>query len=340
MATQPEPAAEQITAPVSPATEGDDFATQAASVFGFSGDEDFFGEGGNGATPEPGPASAGAERGEGGGDDQDTVTPPSEPQPQTTLQPASTTPAQPASTPGQQTEQSAAPSDAEARLRIASMEAELARLRAAQVKPQTPAEGGTPPAEEQGKGDEVPAYNLQLPSNILEAVDSDDPQQRGAALNAIVNGVLATAHRIFNQQYAAREERLMAKLEAREASRSAESEAATAAASMKEQYFTAFPTHKSPLLEPIIATINAQMATEMPGAAWNEDWMNALGARVNKHLEELGVRPETPAAPAATTPTPKPAAFMPSGPRSTSTPGSEPTFAEEVETVFGFHSDS
>jgi hypothetical protein len=59
--------------------------------------------------------------------------------------------------------------------------------------------------------------------------------------------------------------------------------------SQEEDYYKAFPGHRNPLFRTAIESEMQKMAQEMPAAPWNEDFRNALGTRVNRTLQLLGI---------------------------------------------------
>lgn len=329
-----------------------DFADQVSEIFGFdAGDEgganpfeSDVGEVQSGEEPtEPTTPSSSTGVGGDNGGEPAAQTPPASPapsEPKEPAQPKDDSAGQQGGEPGaKQPEKSA-----EERLREQAEKAEIERLRArvkeleSQPAPEPKADPAKKAPEGKGHG-EVPAYNLQLPPQILDAVDSDEPAHRAQALNGIVNGVLGAAHKVVLDEVSKLRDSILSEVKATLTQSQSNAQAEQTAKTQQQEYFEAFPNHNKEQLMPIVARINGQMAAELPNAEWNADWIAALGARVDAYLSELGVPTESaPApspAPAAKTPPARPAAFTPTSTRTT-TPTGEISLEDEIQDTLGF----
>lgn len=221
-------------------------------------------------------------------------------------------------------------------LQLASLTATVQSLQAALEQQRANQPGGQPSAAEPGQGTpqapQLPQYALTLPPQVEEALSSEDPTVFRAGVLNIINNLAAIVHHNvrteFNHRLATfQQERQNDEVVTRQAQ---EREA------QKEQYYSLFPGHKNPTIEPIIQQQAGKLATEYPGLSWGPEFMNALGARVNNALTELTGAAPAPA-PAPFTPQPsvpaRPAPGLPTGTRG-EVPGSELSGSDLIEDTF------
>lgn len=320
----------QDTAPAAPAPESNtsdaeaeqSFDSMVADVFGFEL---------GGESPPAAPLVGNQGGGEGGG--SPAPSPPS-PAPPAEGGPGSAPEAQPATPQGQQPPEPPAtpqpsPDDnltPEQKLELNSLRARAEAVEAllTQQQPQTPpAQGGQqPPAGAQLDENGLPKAQfipIQLPPAMLEQIFDEDPAKATAGLNMLVSTIASgLSHRFelrLHQIQSAINERFTSQTVAAEEATQAEQ-----AAQHRANYFERFPAHNKPIYQPIIAQTASALAAAHPGVMWDDNFMNALGVKVNTVLAEMGVvlgpgnptatqGQPAPAAPAA------PAAFLPSGSR-------------------------
>lgn len=196
-------------------------------------------------------------------------------------------------------------------LKIASLEARLAAAEAANPMEAAPSISGQPAKEFDPKA----PISVQLPQALTEQIFNEDPAVAAQGMNTLVS-TIATG---LAQRFEMRLEQVVGPIatylntQRTETSNAAQEETSAKA---REDYFKAFPGHNKPVLLPIVAQEAQQLAAEFPGVAWDENFQNTLGARVNQKLQEAGVAVgiEPPAA-APAAPTPKPAPFLNQGTR-------------------------
>lgn len=257
------------------------------------------------AAPEPSLSPVGSEDSGAGGDGAST---PPAPQPagepaQPVQAPAQEAPAAPAAEPQQP---AAAPEPPDPRdLELASLKAQLAQLldqqKAAPAAPAAQPEDGLKPS---------PPIQVQLPNELLAMINSEDHTQSAQGINTLVSVIATGLTQRFEAGLMALESKVMERFAGQSATATVEQEQQEAA-QHRDNYFKAFPDHNKPVLMPILAQQAAELAAEFPGVPWNEQFINALGARVNASLG--GIMPQAPAAQPAPA---KPAAMMPQGSRS------------------------
>lgn len=324
MATQPQ-------VPAQPSGD-DDMASTILDVFGL--EDTSSSDDGDGSPPvQP---SVGTE-GEGAGQEpKDGGTPPSPPQAPapapstppsgeegTPPSPGSAAPAQQEQTipaqPGQ--EQPQQPTSDPRDLEMASLRAQLQSLQAFIAEQQGTQPGGQAPAAGQpGQPGQPPQPQLehipvQLPAPLAEAILGEDPQQAVAGINTLLTTVASGLATRFSAQLRQLESKVNERFDGQQQAVT-EQEAAAQAEQLREDYFKTFPTHKPAVFLPIIQEQARLLTAEFPGVAWDENFRNTLGVRVNQALAEAGVQVSTVATPPRAPQAPsQPAPMLPSGSR-------------------------
>lgn len=298
-----------------PAAEdsSDDISALVADVFGLPAEAE--------APPAGEPASVGTEGAAPAGQEGPGVSQLPEPagsvSPTPTAEPGTgsapqapetiTIPPQPAATP---TPTPPAPDERD--LRLQSLQAQVDQLLEAAKKP---AETPAPAAGQQDAPapDAPKPINVQLPDPLLGAIFGEDPVAARQGLNAVVSGLATSLNHAVVTQIAALRTEIMGQIQGI-GQQSEEQVQTQTAATQRDDYFKTFPDHNKPVLVPILAQLSRELAAELPGVVWDDNFRNTLGARMNAKLRELGVPSATPPS-AAPAPAPAPAAFLPQGAR-------------------------
>lgn len=151
----------------------------------------------------------------------------------------------------------------------------LRRFESGEQQPPT----GQPPSQQPGTAPEQ--VSLAVPPDLYSAVFSEDEATARNGMNVLVSAV-ATA---TMKSVMARVEPLIdSRLKGFDQTLTAQ----TDAKKQEDDYFKAFPGHSNPLFMPVIQSEIAALQAAVPGAIWNEDFRNALGARVHTKLQLLG----------------------------------------------------
>jgi len=235
------------------------------------------------APPTPAPA---AKEPEAVPQEQPPVPGASASQPVTEQKPASAAPETPA--PGKQpAAEEPAPAEtrltAEERLQLASLaglrqqnEQLLEVLRGQQQQPsagQQPQPSGGVPIEQ---------VHLTVPDALYGAVFAEDERVSKQGMNVLVSSIATAAVNHVLQ-------RVVPIVDHRLQGYDQSTRQASTAQGQEEDYYKAFPAHRNPLFRTAIEAEMQKMAQEMPSAPWNEDFRNALGTRVNRTLQLLGI---------------------------------------------------
>lgn len=190
------------------------------------------------------------------------------------------------------------------------------------VAPSSPAPSptGQPGAPAPSGDDQKPIYEqpidygLSIPPDLAEALSSEDDATRTHALTFLINGVSKAVHTRVRAEMLEVQKGLRAEL----GSIPQQLDQQTQIRQTREAYFSRFPTHQNPATELLIQEELAALNAAQPGAAFDANFINALGTRVNNRLATLaGIQPApsapAPAAPAA--PAARPAPMLPSSGR-------------------------
>jgi len=210
---------------------------------------------------------------------------------------------------------------------VQALQAELARSRAIPPQAQAPQQPGqTQQGGGPGPADDLPRYALSLPQQVAAALVSGDDQQTLAGITNMMNSLATIVHHNVRQEMRQNFAALVGAARQQEY----ETTQSNVIALAREDYFSAFPDHRSPLVMPLVQAEAVAMTAEYPGLGWNEQYRNALGQRVNARLEQLR---QTGAANGGTPPPQQPAAMIPTGPRPAPT-GSELTGGDLIMDTF------
>jgi hypothetical protein len=175
----------------------------------------------------------------------------------------------------------------------------------------------------------MPRYALTLPPQVAAALTSGEDTQVVAGITHMMNSLATIVHhnvRLENRQALGQIMQFAQQHETEQAQ-------ATQVSASREDYYKAFPSHKDPLILPIIQAESMAMAGEFPGLPWNDNYRNALGQRVEARLTQLrgGVQQQ----PNGGTPPPaQPAASLPGGARQEPVPGGELTGGDLIVDTF------
>lgn len=153
----------------------------------------------------------------------------------------------------------------------------------------------------------------------------EDAEQSQKGLQFLINSLAFTVHTRVRKEIEHRETALLDKFGQTQQQLTAQQSKQQA----MERYYSAFPTHRTEALGGLINQVGAQIAAEMPDAPFDDQFINALGARVNQKLAEMAGAQAAPTPAPAPTPTPtpappaKPAGFLPANPGTKPASGGE-----------------
>ena len=128
----------------------------------------------------------------------------------------------------------------------------------------------------------IEQVHLTVPDNLYDAVFAEDPGLSKRGMNVLVSSIATAAVNHVLQ-------RVVPIVDSRLAGYDQSTRQASTAQGQEEDYYKAFPAHRNPLFRTAIESEMQKMAQEMPSAPWNEDFRNALGTRVNRTLQLLGI---------------------------------------------------
>lgn len=218
-------------------------------------------------------------------------------------------------------------------LKVNSLEAQVQALTQALSEARAgPAPGGQPqagqgqqPQSSGAQSEELPRYALTLPPQVAAAINSGDEAQTVAGITHMMNSLATIVHHNVRLEMRQNLGQLLQFAQQQEA----ETAQTAQAAAGRDDYYKAFPSHKDPLILPIIQAESMAMAGEFPGLPWNDNYRNALGQRVEARLAQLRGQ-----ANGGTPPPAAPAASLPTGTRNEPPPGSELTGGELIADTF------
>lgn len=148
-------------------------------------------------------------------------------------------------------------------------------------QPQTAGTGEAPPSQQSGAPQEQ--VHLTVPPQLAEAIFNDEnPAQSKQAMDLLVSAVATAA---VNHAISKIGPMVDQKLQQFAGSL----QMAETAKTQEGAYFERFPAHNNPLYRPLIQETVEQIYKEMPHLSWDENTMDAVGARVQAKLQALGI---------------------------------------------------
>jgi len=190
---------------------------------------------------------------------------------------------------------------------IAALAKELAQLKQQMQQQQQQPQAKPEPKQEEPKEEPLPNYVLDVPDQILAAMNSEDPTERKHGVQALIAGVGGYIHRQVRQELEAREKRILESIAPRVEAVQGAKEAKRAI--FEDFYVKRYPELNKPEFYPIVQAVLPQVLQELGANGYNPQVADALGKRLKALL-----RLETPQAPQGTRPTGQPA-NIPQSPR-------------------------
>jgi hypothetical protein len=193
-----------------------------------------------------------------------------------------------------------------------------------------PVEGQQPAAPEAAK----PAYTVEVPPQLFEAIRSDDPEVARQGLNVMVNSVMNRVHKDVSTLLAEREAAIIAHVsQAVPARMQQQTEVETQARQVHDDFYGTFKELDVPELKPLVTQVATSIAQEVArqgySPAWTPEFRNAVGERVRAILRATNGGQQSPPPPPP--PTSAPAAQIRGGVRPVNTSG----LTEEQQEMVG-----
>lgn len=184
-----------------------------------------------------------------------------------------------------------APAAAQPDSAVQALQAQVQALQALLAQAQgsgAPPAGGQPPSAQPSGGAAQPGgealtpeqlmdYRIAIPNDVLNAINSEDPNQVAAGIHHLVNNFAKLTHQRVMQHVDQLVHERLAQASSTQAISSQQQE-------MMRDYYGQFPAHDDPLNRVVVAMEAQAMWAEQPALAWSAETRNALGARVNAKL--------------------------------------------------------
>lgn len=178
----------------------------------------------------------------------------------------------------------------------------------------------------QPQADQVPPYLFDIPPQLMEAMNSENPQQRQAAVQHLVAGTARAVHtevnKMINELKQSFPQLIHQQLQAH-----------TYRENVRREFYSKYPMLDNPHLAPTVANITQQVMGEMVAQGQRPTWTPQLAQIIAERVFSVipGLKPQAAPQPA---PQPRPA------PPQIFTPGSRPvqsggTEADIIDTLFG-----
>lgn len=165
------------------------------------------------------------------------------------------------------------------RMAYGQMQQTLASMQ--QPAQQRPAQGGEQPAGADPSVDlEMPAYDFNVPPDLVNAIVSDEPGERQVAIQALLKGFGQAIHQtVMNQvvqQYSQVPRVVQSALEAQRQRQE-----------VFDDFYGTYPQFNQPHLRQIVLREAQQMSQEGYGNTWNQRFRDDLASRLMAQMQEM-----------------------------------------------------
>lgn len=173
---------------------------------------------------------------------------------------------------------------------------------------------------------EIPPYLFDIPPQLMEAMNSDNPQQRQAAVQHLVAGTARAVHTEVVKMIGELKQNFPQLIQQ-------QLQAHTYRENVRRDFYSKYPMLDNPHLAPTVANITQQVMGEMVAQGQRPTWSPQMAQIIAERVFSVipGLKPQ-PAQPPAAPPRPQPPQIFTPGSRPVQGGGVE---ADIVDTLFG-----
>jgi hypothetical protein len=153
---------------------------------------------------------------------------------------------------------------------------------------------------------DIPSYDIKLPDQLVEAMNSPDPAVRSHSLNAVISATMKTVHQQVYTQMKANLDALVQYVPQMIESHIQNSQTRQ---SVTTDFYGAYPQFDTPLLRPVVQLAFVEVVRANPALAQSGKWTPELRDAVGNYLKQhvpLGQQAPAAGAPPKTPPAPPP----------------------------------
>lgn len=153
-----------------------------------------------------------------------------------------------------------------------------------QAAPQAQPQPGQPAQAQPGQPQqtpEQPAYQFRVSRELVDALGSDEPEQREAAVSALANSMMNRIATDFKAALVQLESRIMATVPQQVQQTS---DVRATQQQIEQDFYSAFPTLNNPMLKDTVWRLVYQLGQAEGLTSWNEDFRNRAGEAVHAVL--------------------------------------------------------
>lgn len=186
----------------------------------------------------------------------------------------------------------------------------------------------TPQTQQPGapQADQIPPYLFDIPPQLMEAMNSENPQQRQAAVQHLVAGTARAVHTEVNKMIGELRQSFPQLIQQ-------QLQAHTYRENVRRDFYSKYPMLDNPHLAPTVANITQQVMGEMVAQGQRPTWSPQMAQIIAERVFSVipGLKPQA-QAPAPPPPRPQPPQIFTPGSRPVQGGGIE---ADIADTLFG-----
>lgn len=171
---------------------------------------------------------------------------------------------------------------------VREMQEELKKLRGDDSQQQGDQNQSEWRAANQPEDDPVPDYLFDIPSNIVEGLAAEEPQQRKQALQQLVRGLGMEVHARVREDMNKRIQNVRS--EAQQTQQ--ETQQQSQVENIRKDYFGQYPKHDSDLIRPVVNRKAQEVFNEWGVREWTQNVRDEIGKRVDRELRTAGFQGE------------------------------------------------
>lgn len=164
---------------------------------------------------------------------------------------------------------------------------------------QTQATPSKPP--EEPKKEDYPNYMFQVPPQIAEMLQSEDPNAQRQGLAALIAGMGRTVHEHLRREY---QETLNNRIQSFREQFVSDQQRAEQARAVYNDFYTTYPQLNRPELRGVVEYATRQVVAEEKASTWSASLRDKIGSRVLSVLGQVGTPSAEPGSGGLATPAP------------------------------------
>lgn len=149
-------------------------------------------------------------------------------------------------------------------------------------------DAGKKPESEADSQPEIPSYEFQIPPQISEGIQSDDPQQRATALAQLVRGIGVEVHARVRQEFDDKLRKTVEYQQTQQQQVQTQEQQKSQQEEIRKDYFSAYKNHDSDIIRPVVQRKAGEVFKEWNVQTWTPNVRDEIARRVETELRQSG----------------------------------------------------